>query len=837
MKTIFCMLLILALLLQLAIPVVATEADPSPPETEALTEPVPTEPIETTEATEPDVTEETDMPMHRPDEMHKPYITGKNDGGFHPQEPLTRAELAVILYSQGSYSPGEAHFSDVRSGSWYAAAVNALAGARILAGYSDGTFRPNKPINRGQFVAILAKISGETAALPATFSDVGSHWAAQAIALAQEKGWVSGYSDGTFRPQSSVTRAEAVVMLNKFLRRSPDHAAIAASEGLRFFPDVKIGSWYYAAVMEAATIHTAQFQSDDQAETWFDPSPGNYRIRDGFYCFGKKLFAVEGGAYVRTAETRILNGVIYTCEGESGVCRAQTEILTLANRDLALLTGGAPVAAPGRYTDGFYLKAGHLFAAKNGSILHAKVAGTADGVSYTCTGESGYCTVDDWTKLNLDGINLSVFENELTEDALYTDSQTVTVAQALRAAVRVYEAYFRVEYPMTDEEDEAWIEKALEYDILKNRRNDYDQPVKRGDAAVFLQRSLRGRDLEAMNEINVLPDVSETNFYHPYLLCLYRAGVMQGIDDDHNANYNDTILAGELADMLQRLERPDKRLRFTVNEKIIQTIQYGTSGSGRYPLTAYQLGNGKNVMILTFAIHGWEDNWNRDGEELVYLAEQTKRYLENNYELIQNGHWTVYILRCLNPDGLYLGTTSNGPGRCTTTYYNSNGQLISGKGIDMNRCFPYKFTARTDARNFNGTEPLQCKEAQAIASFIQKCKGSGHNICIDTHGWYGQIICSSGKGSIYNAFSSQFPRSTYTYLSGGSGYLTGWAGFVQGYDSCLLELPNVQNHNAFLNAGCVWRYENAISELLKHYSGPNATRSSVEYPVELLNGN
>ena len=243
-------------------------------------------------------------------------------------------------------------------------------------------------------------------------------------------------------------------------------------------------------------------------------------------------------------------------------------------------------------------------------------------------------------------------------------------------------------------------------------------------------------------------------------------------------------------------------------------------------------------MVLTFAIHGWEDNWARAGQELVYLADQTKSWLESHYELLRDNDWTVYILRCLNPDGLYLGTTCNGPGRCTTTYYNASGQLVSGKGIDMNRSFPYKFKSYTDSRNFNGSAPLSSPEAKAIAAFIRERKGSGYNLCIDTHGWYGQIICSSGKGTIYNAFAQQFPSSRYTSLSGAAGYLTGWAAYVLGYDACLLELPRgITSHSAFLNAGCVWRYENAISYLLQHYKGPNATRDPKGLQELELDGN
>ena len=269
-------------------------------------------------------------------------------------------------------------------------------------------------------------------------------------------------------------------------------------------------------------------------------------------------------------------------------------------------------------------------------------------------------------------------------------------------------------------------------------------------------------------------------------------------------------------------------------------LNYSTSANFTVGQEGYQIGDGKNVMVLTFAIHGWEDNWARDGAELVTLADRTKAYLEANYALVENGNWTVYILRCLNPDGLYLGTTCNGQGRCTTTYYNAHGSLISGSGvgIDMNRCFPYNYKTRTDARNYNGTAPLQAKEARALASFMQKAKGSGKNICIDTHGWYSQIITSSGKGTIYKALLKQFPDNTYASLSGGSGYFSSWCAYELGYDSCLLELPSsVTSHARFESIDCTGRFTRAIEDLLQNYQNRGATREAFIPPQEELDGN
>ena len=846
-KQLLCVLLALLLAFQLAAPANARELqgsgigdqgagsrDVEPTEPAEPTEPEePTEPTEPEEPTEP---AEPTEPEPRADEAHTPYISGRNDGGFHPQDTLTRAELAVILYSQISFEPGEPRFPDVKVGSWYEAAVNAMAAAGILAGYSDGSFRPNRPVTRAECAAILAKLCGETAAEPTSFPDAAGHWAREAIALAQEKGWVSGYTDGTFRPNNSVTRAEAVVILNHFLGRKPDAAAIDAGEGLRFFPDVKVGSWYYAAAMEAATVHTAHYETPESDEIWLEPSPGSARIADGFYCFGPALYAAVDGVFLHAAGEGTLNGVAYTCTGETGVCTARTEVLTLANGSLALLRNGKPMAAPGAYAEGFYVKAGQLYAVRDGAVLNRVGSGTLKGVAYSCTGSSGVCTVADWTKLELAGVDLSVFEAALSPEAQTPGESDPTLAEVIRAAVRVYEAYFRVEYPTEAEAEPDWLGKALEYGILHEAPEAPEGPVLRGEAAQYLCRALRGRELEAINDIPSLPDLDSADARAEAVLCLCRAGVLVGEGEKRLIRPDAPLTAAELAEALTRLERQEERVRWDV--RVVELIQYGTSGSGRYPLTACRIGSGKNVMVLTFAIHGWEDNWDRDGEELVYLADQTKAWLEAHYELVREGDWTVYILRCLNPDGLYLGTTHDGPGRCTTTYFNANGQLVSGKGIDMNRCFPYRFTPMTDSRNFNGTAPLQCVEARALAEFVQSVKGSGWNICVETHGWYGQIITTAGKGALYKAFQAQFPASTYTYMAKGYGYFTGWTGFILGYDSCLLELPRgISSHSAFLKEGCVEKFEASIKTLLQSYNGPAISKNAADFDAAELDGN
>lgn len=829
-------LLILACLLVLSLLPAVPSAYANDSQSEALAQPAAdnTEKPETTEPsepTDPSVPTEPTQPEPREDEIHKPLMSGSNDGCFHPKDTLSRAEMAVVLYSQGNYAPGQNVFPDVKASAWYATAVNALAAAGILGGYPDGKFQPKRAVTRAELVAALAKVSGETATRETDFQDIPANfWGRDAISLAQEKGWVSGYSDGTFRPNQTITRAEAATVLIAFFRRSPDLQAIERGENLHFFPDVASKSWYYPYVMEASTVHTAHWETVESSEVWLNVDPGNVPLSNGFYCVGGKLYAVREGSFIHKAETGTLNGLSYTCEGASGVCTVRTEVLPLYDGTLLLLSGGKPIAKPGKLPNGLFVKAGQLYAVQNGSVLQKQTTGTIGGVSYTCTGASGVCTTPDWMKLQLSNVSLSVFDNALTDEAKKTGSDVVTVAEALKAIVKAYEAYFRVEYPLTNGTNAQYIQKALDYGILGKAQTSYTDAVTRRELCYYLCRAFRWRELEAVNEIEVIPDVPASSDDYKVVMTLYRTGIMGGVDDAHNASLNGTVKWTEMGGLLTRLEQRNKRLRFTIKEKTVKTIQYGTSGSGRYALTACQIGNGKNVMVLTFAIHGWEDNYDRDGADLVYLADQVRDWLVANYDLVKNGNWTVYVLRCLNPDGLYLGTTCNGKGRCTTTWVDANGTLRTDHGIDMNRCFPYLYQRFTDARNYNGTAPLQCKEAKALSTFVKSVKGSGYNICVDTHGWYGQVITSTSQGTLGKTFMKQFPNNTYASLGGGKGYFSSWAAYAVGYDACLLELPRgIYSHSTFLSKGCVWRFENAIQELLQHYNGPRSTRGVFPY--------
>lgn len=256
-----------------------------------------------------------------------------------------------------------------------------------------------------------------------------------------------------------------------------------------------------------------------------------------------------------------------------------------------------------------------------------------------------------------------------------------------------------------------------------------------------------------------------------------------------------------------------------------ETIVYGQSGAGRN-LTAYRFGNGKNVMVVGFAIHGYEDNWARDGGALVYTAGELMRDLDENQDVLYDYDWSVYVLPCMNPDGLIDGYTKDGPGRCTTTYLTRSGQLSDSAGIDMNRSFPVRWTAYSGNRNFNGSYPLASRESAALAEFVKDVRGSGANICIDTHGWFSQIITSNGtSSSLYKIFKEAFPGNTWANCNNGSGYFTAYTASL-GYASCLFEFPDgLYSMGAYQNSGYCEKYCESILKLTKAYGSYNGHTS------------
>ena len=137
----------------------------------------------------------------------------------------------------------------------------------ILDGYSDGTFRPNEPITRAEFAAIAARFDENAASGSASFSDLSGHWAAGEISKAYQNGWVTGYSDGTFRPDQSITRAEAVTLINRVLERELPEDAELLDEMNVWSDNRDTGKWYYLDIQEATNSH-AYTRDKKGKESW-----------------------------------------------------------------------------------------------------------------------------------------------------------------------------------------------------------------------------------------------------------------------------------------------------------------------------------------------------------------------------------------------------------------------------------------------------------------------------------------------------------------------------------------------------------------------------------------
>ncbi|QDH21958.1 S-layer homology domain-containing protein [Saccharibacillus brassicae] len=182
-----------------------------------------------------------------------PYILGYQDGSFKPEQDITRAELAAIVGRITGMTTGTAAFSDVKNGSWASTVAGPAAASGIMTGYSDGTFKPNASITRAELAAALAKLlpqSGlNTSAAAAGFRDLAAgHWATEAAAQLQAAGVITGYADGSFKPEQAITRAEAVMMINRLIALDASTTQPGAGE----WTDVASAHWAHDAILAAS---------------------------------------------------------------------------------------------------------------------------------------------------------------------------------------------------------------------------------------------------------------------------------------------------------------------------------------------------------------------------------------------------------------------------------------------------------------------------------------------------------------------------------------------------------------------------------------------------------
>ncbi len=192
---------------------------------------------------------------------HFAYVIGYPDGTVHPNGQITRAEVATIFFRllrdevrDGAFTTSNA-YSDVAYGKWYNNPISTMSALGIITGYPDGTFKPNKPITRAEFAAIAARFDETQSGKSATFSDVIGHWAAKEIGIAYYNDWIKGYPDGTFKPDQNITRAEAMTLINRVLERKPESPADLLTNMNKWTDNMDTSKWYYLDVQEATNSH------------------------------------------------------------------------------------------------------------------------------------------------------------------------------------------------------------------------------------------------------------------------------------------------------------------------------------------------------------------------------------------------------------------------------------------------------------------------------------------------------------------------------------------------------------------------------------------------------
>lgn len=201
------------------------------------------------------------------DTDHYAYIVGYEDGTIRPNGHITRAEAATVFFRLLTDEARDANltdrspYPDVSAGAWYNKAVATLSRMGILSGYEDGRFRPNATVTRAEFAAMAARFDTEAKPVDTPFTDLTGCWAADEIAKAYGKGWVNGYGDNTFRPNGPITRAEAVTLINRVLRRLPETDKDLLPDE-RTWPDNPETFWGYLALQEASNSHLYDRKSD-----------------------------------------------------------------------------------------------------------------------------------------------------------------------------------------------------------------------------------------------------------------------------------------------------------------------------------------------------------------------------------------------------------------------------------------------------------------------------------------------------------------------------------------------------------------------------------------------
>lgn len=216
--------------------------------------------------------EATGVPDKLNGDDHFAYVIGYPDGKVHPEGNISRAETATIFFRllkadiRDGNLTADNDFSDVSDGQWHNKAIATMAKLGIVKGRRADRFDPDASITRAEFAAICARFNTKPVENSSSFSDISGHWAENEIERAAAFGWISGYPDGTFRPDARITRAEAMTMINRVLCRMPQSESDLL-DSMVTWPDNKPSDWHYLAVQEATNSHDFDRQGE-VGESW-----------------------------------------------------------------------------------------------------------------------------------------------------------------------------------------------------------------------------------------------------------------------------------------------------------------------------------------------------------------------------------------------------------------------------------------------------------------------------------------------------------------------------------------------------------------------------------------
>lgn len=219
------------------------------------------------------VVSKVDVPQQLNGDEHFAYVIGYPEGDVRPQNNITRAEAVTILFRLLKDDVRNANvtdvnvFADVNEGDWYNKAVSTLASLGIVNGRTETEFMPNEYITRAEFATIFARFAEYSYTVTDEFKDIDGHWAENYINEAAAYGWIAGYEDNTFRPDNRITRAEAMTLINRVLKRNPENTSDLLSGMSAWTDNADTTAWYYLAVQEATNSHEYVMKNASY-ETW-----------------------------------------------------------------------------------------------------------------------------------------------------------------------------------------------------------------------------------------------------------------------------------------------------------------------------------------------------------------------------------------------------------------------------------------------------------------------------------------------------------------------------------------------------------------------------------------